>query len=911
MSLLKKIFGTSNEREVKQLRKVCETINEFEKNLQSLDDTAITAKTEEFKQRLSQGETLDKMLPEAFAVVREASVRKLGMRHFDVQMMGGMALHQGKIAEMRTGEGKTLVATLPVYLNALTGKGVYVVTVNDYLASRDANWMRPLYEFLGLSVGIVVPNMENEEKRAAYQADITYGTNNEFGFDYLRDNMAFTLDERVQREKHFAIVDEVDSILIDEARTPLIISGPAEDSSKLYLLANRIAPKFKEASVEEKSGEKIIGPGHYILDEKNRHIELTEEGHDFVEQFLADENILEEGESLYSSQNLKLLHHAQVALRAYVLFQKNVDYITQNGEVVLVDEHTGRTMPGRRLSEGLHQAIEAKEGLTIQSESQTLASTTFQNYFRLFDKLAGMTGTADTEAPEFLQIYSLPVIVMPTNKPIARIDQNDLIYMTIREKFDAIAEDVIKYRDQGAPILVGTASIENSEILSALLKQKGIDHKVLNAKFHAQEAEIIAQAGQPGAVTIATNMAGRGTDIVLGGNLEAEFAGLNNPSEDELSKRKAAWKKRHEAVLNAGGLHILGTERHESRRVDNQLRGRAGRQGDPGVTRFYLSLEDDLMRIFASDRVRNIMQALGMEEGESIEHRMVTNAIEKAQKKVEGRNFDIRKSLLEYDDVANEQRQVVYQQRDDILTKDDLSELIFSLRQDVVDKLVDNHMPAENMEEMWDIKGLEKTMSQDFGLELQVQQWLDADTQLHTPEIKEKIKGEFNAHYKEKAEAIGDEIYRFEKHVMLQILDGLWKEHLATMDHLRMGIHLRGYAGKNPKQEYKRESFELFQEMLENTKYDLTSFLMRVRVQTDEDAIKAEEDIRLQHERSKAKAQSSHAEVSALTPPEGAEQSQQAPPTQPFVRKEKKVGRNEPCPCGSGKKYKQCHGKIQ
>ncbi len=910
--VLQKVFGSSNDREVKRLKRLVDQISTFEPQLKDLSDEGLKDKTRAFKSQLAEGADLDSLLPEAFAVVREASVRVLGMRHFDVQMMGGITLHNGRIAEMRTGEGKTLVATLPVYLNALMGKGVYVVTVNDYLATRDGNWMRPLYEFLGLSLGIVVPNMETEEKRAAYESDITYGTNNEFGFDYLRDNMAFTLDERVQREKYFAIVDEVDSILIDEARTPLIISGPSEDSSKLYLATNRIIPSLKEAEVTiGKDNEQEIGPGHYTLDEKNRHVELTEEGHDFIEAFLLKDKLLVEGQSLYSAQNLKLLHHVQTALKAHVLFKKNVDYIVQNNEIVLIDEHTGRSMPGRRLSEGLHQAIEAKEGVDIQSESQTLASTTFQNYFRLFDKLAGMTGTADTEAQEFHQIYSLSVVVMPTNKPIARLDQNDLIYMSIREKFQAIVKDILAYQQKGAPILVGTASIESSELLSTLLKKEGIEHKVLNAKYHAQEADIIAQAGQPKAVTIATNMAGRGTDIVLGGNLEAELATLDSPSEDEVQKRTQAWEKRHQAVLDSGGLHILGTERHESRRVDNQLRGRAGRQGDPGVTRFYLSLEDDLMRIFASDRVRNIMQALGMEEGEAIEHRMVTGAIEKAQKKVEGRNFDIRKSLLEFDDVANEQRQVVYKQRDDILTIDNLGDLVNSIRQDVASQVFRNYIPEESLEDMWDVAGLEKVYESDFAMQLPIQKWLDEDEKLSEDHLLERITKEFDQSYQLKVDTIGEEIHRFEKHVMLQVLDGLWKEHLAMMDHLRMGIHLRGYAGKNPKQEYKRESFELFQEMLENMKYDLTSFLMQVRIQSDAEIQEAEASMRLEHEKAQEKAQSVHAELSAMSGAESSEAGEMpAEPAKPFIRQERKVGRNEPCPCGSGKKYKQCHGAL-
>ena len=909
MNTVRKVFGTRNNREIKRMMKVVDVISSYEDEFSALSDEHLKAKTEVFKKRLSDGESLEALLPEAFAVVREAGKRSLGMRHFDVQMLGGMTLHNGRIAEMRTGEGKTLVATLPVYLNALTGRGVYVVTVNEYLASRDANWMRPLYEFLGVSVGFVVPNMDGVSKKAAYAADITYGTNNEFGFDYLRDNMAFTLDERVQRDKYFAIVDEVDSILIDEARTPLIISGAAEDSSAMYRRINVVAPQLIEAQVTEEAGETHTGPGHYTLDEKARHIDLTEEGHDFVEQFLLKDGLLEEGDSLYSAANLKLLHHVQTALRAHVLFTKDVEYIIQDKQVVLVDEHTGRTMPGRRLSEGLHQAIEAKEGVDIQNESQTLASTTFQNYFRLFDKLAGMTGTADTEAPEFHQIYGLEVTVVPTNKEIKRQDNNDLVYLSIEEKFQAIADDILEYKKSGAPILVGTASIETSERLSVILNNQKIDHKVLNAKFHQHEAEIVAQAGRPGAVTIATNMAGRGTDIVLGGNLDAELAALENPTEKDIDAVKADWKKRHEQVMEAGGLHILGTERHESRRIDNQLRGRAGRQGDPGFTRFYLSLEDDLMRIFASDRVRNIMQALGMEKGEAIEHKMVSNAIEKAQRKVEGRNFDIRKSLLEYDDVANDQRQVVYQQRDDILQKPDMSAVIDNIRQDVIDATVSDFIPPQSLEEMWDVPALEKNLASEFSLEFPIQQWLDGDDNLNEAGLRQRIMDEADKTYQQKAGVVGDEMRRFEKHIMLQVLDGLWKEHLATMDHLRQGIHLRGYAGKNPKQEYKRESFELFQEMLDNMKFEVVRFLSRVQIQTEKEIDEAEEQRRLSEE--KVQMQAQHAEASAMH--EGTETVDEetlAPKVETFKREGKKVGRNEPCPCGSGKKYKQCHGAL-
>ncbi len=910
-TIVKKVFGTRNDREIKRMMKVVQTINALDEEYSAFSDQALKAKTPEFKKRLQDGEDLDSLLPEAFAAVREAGKRTLGMRHFDVQMVGGMTLHNGKIAEMRTGEGKTLMATLPVYLNALTERGVYVVTVNEYLASRDANWMRPLYEFLDVSVGFVVPNMDQQSKKAAYAADITYGTNNEFGFDYLRDNMAFTLEERVQRDKYFAIVDEVDSILIDEARTPLIISGAAEDSSLLYKRINEVAPLLSEAEVTEEAGEKTVGPGHFTLDEKARHIDLTEEGHEFVEQFLLKAQLLEEGDSLYSATNLKLLHHVQTALRAHVLFQRDVEYIIQNNQVVLVDEHTGRTMPGRRLSEGLHQAIEAKEGVEIQNESQTLASTTFQNYFRLFDKLSGMTGTADTEAPEFHQIYGLEVAVIPTNKAIQRDDLNDLVYLSIEEKFQAIADDILAFQEKGAPILVGTASIETSERLSALLNKQKIDHKVLNAKFHEQEAEIIAQAGQPKAVTIATNMAGRGTDIVLGGNLEAELAALENPTEAEREKRTQAWEKRHQAVMEAGGLHILGTERHESRRIDNQLRGRAGRQGDPGLTRFYLSLEDDLMRIFASDRVRNIMQALGMEKGEAIEHRMVSNAIEKAQRKVEGRNFDIRKSLLEYDDVANDQRQVVYQQRDDILNKPDLSEIVNNIRADVIDTSISNFIPPQSIEEMWDVSALQTNLESDFALQLPLQQWLDDDDKLNEELLRQRIIDEADKAYQQKAEVVGAEMRRFEKHIMLQVLDGLWKEHLATMDHLRQGIHLRGYAGKNPKQEYKRESFELFQEMLENMKFEVVRVLSRVQIQTEQEIDQAEEQRRIDEEKTQMKMQ--HAEASALhdgTETADAEVADEPQKVETFKREGKKVGRNEPCPCGSGKKYKQCHGAL-
>lgn len=902
----RKIFGTQNERELKRLKKPLQEINALEATFEALSDQELQNKTPEFKQRLAKGETLDQLLPEAFAVVREAGKRVLGMRHFDVQMYGGIVLHRGGIAEMRTGEGKTLVATLPVYLNALTGRGVYVVTVNDYLATRDANWMRLLYEFLGLTVGIVVPNMDFASKKAAYDADITYGTNNEFGFDYLRDNMAFSLDDRVQREQFYAIVDEVDSILIDEARTPLIISGAAEDSSAMYKQINRFIPFFKPAEVRKENGQEVVGEGHYIYDEKSRHVDLTEQGHEYAEQFLLDDKLLNDGESLYDAANLKLLHHVHAALKAHVMYHKDVDYIVENDQVVLIDEHTGRTMPGRRLSEGLHQAIEAKEGVNIQNESQTLASTTFQNYFRLFDKLAGMTGTADTEAAEFDQIYGLKVNIIPTNRPIARKDLNDVIYMTVAEKFEAIAKDVVEIRESGAPVLVGTASIESSEALSALLNKKKIQHQVLNAKFHEKEAEIIADAGRPGAVTIATNMAGRGTDIVLGGSLEAELAKLDNPSDTLKAQLKADWQKRHQQVLDAGGLHILGSERHESRRIDNQLRGRAGRQGDPGVTRFYLSLEDDLMRIFASDRVRNMMQALGMKDGEAIEHRMVSNAIEKAQRKVEGRNFDIRKSLLEYDDVANDQRHVIYSQRDYLLKSDDLSDMISTIREDVVNNLISGFIPPESLDEMWDVPALERALDADFGLQLPIQQWLEEDDRLHEQGLRKRILETMEQEYQQKCDAVGDEMRRFEKHIILQVLDNFWKEHLASMDHLRMGIHLRGYAGRDPKQEYKRESFEMFQEMLDSVKYDAVKILTRVHIQTEEEIAALEAQRRA--EQAREKLEMSHQQASAMR--EDGAQRADAAKIEPFVREGKKVGRNDACPCGSGKKYKHCHGAL-
>ncbi|MGY4530991.1 preprotein translocase subunit SecA [Pseudomonas sp. TE3786] len=906
--LLKKLFGSKNEREVKRMQKVVQAANSFEEQMLALSDEQLRAKTEEFKARLAKGETLDQLLPEAFAVAREAGKRVMGMRHFDVQLIGGATLHEGKIAEMRTGEGKTLVGTLAVYLNALSGKGVHVVTVNDYLARRDANWMRPLYEFLGLSVGIVSPFQPPEEKRAAYASDITYGTNNEFGFDYLRDNMAFSVEEKFQRELNFAVIDEVDSILIDEARTPLIISGQAEDSSKLYMQINLLIPRLKQ-HIEEVEGV-VTQEGHFTVDEKTRQVELNEAGHQFIEDMLTHAGLLAEGESLYSAHNLGLLTHVYAGLRAHKLFHRNVEYIVQNDQVLLVDEHTGRTMPGRRLSEGLHQAIEAKEGLNIQAESQTLASTTFQNYFRLYSKLSGMTGTADTEAFEFHQIYNLPVVVIPPNKPLARKDFNDLVYLTQEEKYAAIVADIKESQAVGRPILVGTASIDSSEYVSKLLEQEGIEHKVLNAKFHEKEAEIIAQAGRPGALTIATNMAGRGTDILLGGNWEVEVAALENPTEEQIAQIKADWHKRHQLVIESGGLHVIASERHESRRIDNQLRGRSGRQGDPGSSRFYLSLEDNLMRIFASDRVKNFMKALGMQSGEAIEHRMVSNAIEKAQRKVEGRNFDMRKQLLEFDDVANEQRKVIYHMRNSLLAASDIGDTIADFRQEVLDNTINQHIAPQSLPEQWDIAGLETALFNDFSIKLPIQQWLDDDAQLYEEPLRARILEELLKAYNEKEDAASAEALRtFEKQILLRVLDDLWKDHLSTMDHLRHGIHLRGYAQKNPKQEYKRESFTLFQELLDSIKRDTIRVLSHVQVRR-EDPVEEEARLRQEAEALASRMQFEHAEASALDEPELEPEGEVAVATFAPVRNDQKIGRNELCYCGSGKKYKHCHGQI-
>ncbi len=842
----------------------------------------------------------------------------MGMRHFDVQMIGGIVLHEGNIAEMKTGEGKTLVATLPAYLNGLTGLGVHIVTVNDYLAERDASWMRPLYEFLGLTVGVIISGQSHETKQAAYNASITYGTNNEFGFDYLRDNMAFRIEDKLQKKLNFAIVDEVDSILIDEARTPLIISGAAEDSSQLYLAINALIPKLeKGAGKPEKTGfsldkdDSFVESGHFTIDEKARQVELTEAGHELLEQMLSDMKLLGEGESLYAAKNLGLLHHVHSALKAHYLFHRDIEYIVQNNRIVLIDEHTGRTMEGRRLSEGLHQAIEAKEGLQIQSESQTLASTTFQNYFRLYAKLAGMTGTADTEAFEFKQIYNLDVVVIPSNKPLIRIDKNDLIFLSMEEKFEAIVRDIKEISAKGAPVLVGTASIDTSELLSNFLKKEKIEHEVLNAKFHQKEAQIIAQAGRPGVVTIATNMAGRGTDIVLGGKWENEVAALENPTPEQIENIKKAWQERHQQVLDAGGLHIIGTERHESRRIDNQLRGRSGRQGDPGFSRLYLSLEDNLMRIFASERVKNFMQALGMERGEAIEHGMVTKSIEKAQRKVEGRNFDIRKQLLEYDNVANDQRTIVYRQRNELMASDDISELIGSMREHVANEVVSSHIPPQSVPEQWDIEGLEVALEAQFAQKLAVQKWLDEDERLFEESLREKIVAVLNEDYEKKSSLVGEKMRLLEKQIVLQILDNLWKEHLAAMDQLRQGIFLRGYAGKNPKQEYKREAFALFQDLLSNLQHEVIRFLSHVKIRTTEEIDEIEKQ--REAERAREKMQFQHAQAASLAQQTEDNAVPVAPAPSdnaPFVREGQKVGRNDPCFCGSGKKFKQCHGKL-
>ncbi|WP_455817627.1 preprotein translocase subunit SecA [Pseudomonas cerasi] len=898
IKLLTKVFGSSNDRTLRRMRKSVELINKMEPDFEKLSDEELKAKTVEFRARLEKGEELDSLIPEAFATVRESSKRVFGMRHFDVQLLGGMVLNDRCIAEMRTGEGKTLTATLPAYLNALSGKGVHVVTVNDYLAQRDAENNRALFEFLGLSIGINLPGMPAPAKRAAYAADITYGTNNEYGFDYLRDNMAFSPEDRVQRKLNYALVDEVDSILIDEARTPLIISGPAEDSSELYIQVNKIIPNLIRQ--EKEDSDSFQGEGHFSVDEKSRQVHLTERGLVAVEELMVSEGIMAEGESLYSPGNIMMMHHVTAALRAHVLFTRDVDYIVKDGEVIIVDEHTGRTMQGRRWSDGLHQAVEAKEGVEIQNENQTLASITFQNYFRLYNKLAGMTGTADTEAFEFSSIYKLDTIVVPTNRPMVRKDLPDLVYMTEMEKIGAIIEDIRERTANGQPVLVGTISIEKSEVVSDELNKAGIKHEVLNAKFHAREADIVSQAGQPAAVTIATNMAGRGTDIVLGGSWQAEIAAIEEPTAEQIDAIKSAWKIRHDAVLASGGLHIIGTERHESRRIDNQLRGRSGRQGDQGSSRFYLSMEDALMRIFASDRVTNMMRKLGMKPGEAIEHPWVTKAIANAQRKVESRNFDIRKQLLEYDDVASDQRRAIYTQRNELLDVSDVSETIGSIREDVFKTTIDSYIPPQSLEEMWDIAGLQERLSNDFDLNLPIQEWLDKEPELHEETLRDRIMEQAKEQYLRKEEVVGAEMMRnFEKGVMLQTLDSLWKEHLAAMDYLRQGIHLRGYAQKDPKQEYKRESFAMFAAMLESLKYEVISTLSKVQVRMPEEVEQMEEQRRLESERLAQQQQLSHVDADTEAAQSLAEQSG-----------ERKVGRNDLCPCGSGKKYKQCHGRL-
>ncbi|MDD9858130.1 MAG: preprotein translocase subunit SecA [Gammaproteobacteria bacterium] len=905
---LKRVFGDRNQRLLKKLGKTVDRINALEAGMSALDDQALAAKTGQLRARIGEGARRDDLLVEAFAVVREASVRTLGLRHFDVQLVGGAVLNSGRIAEMKTGEGKTLVATLPAYLNAVAGVPVHIVTVNDYLARRDAEWMGAIYRFLGLQVGVIVPGQDPEEKRAAYRCDIVYGTNNEFGFDYLRDNMAFTAAERFQRGLGFAIVDEVDSILIDEARTPLIISGPAEESTHLYTRIDKIAPRLTRQESEDR-------PGDFTVDEKTRQVYLTEQGYEKAEKFLVDDDLLPEGGSLYEIGNISLVHHLYAALRAHHLFHKDVAYIVRDGQVVIIDEFTGRMMVGRRWSDGLHQAVEAREGVAIQQENQTLASITFQNYFRLYETLAGMTGTADTEAPEFLQIYNLEVVIIPTNRPMIRRDDADQVYRTAEEKFTAIIDGIAQCRARSQPVLVGTASIESSERLSAMLRRAGIDHQVLNAKHHDREAQIIAEAGRPGTVTIATNMAGRGTDIVLGGNLELELAGLADDAHQATAKE--AWEQRHRRVIEAGGLHVLGTERNESRRVDNQLRGRCGRQGDPGSSQFYLSLEDNLMRIFGSERIAGLMQKLGMEEGEAIEHPWVTRAIENAQTKVEGHNFDARKQLLEYDDVANEQRKVIYRQRDMLMETDDIADTIAEMRGEVLAGVIDRGIPPGSMEEQWDVAALEHELETELGVKMPLAEWLERDHSLHEETLRRKIEQAIADMMTAKEARVGAENMRhFEKAVMLKVLDEQWKEHLFNMDHLRQGIHLRGYAQKNPKQEYKREAFEMFTALMENVKFEVTSLLARLHIPNEEEIREMEARRRRQSMRfihAEAEAPTADADTAATPPaPPGAPSSLSQPsqPSQPFVRTGKKIGRNEPCPCGSGKKFKQCHGKI-
>jgi preprotein translocase subunit SecA len=906
--LVKMVIGSRNDRLIKKKRKLVKKVNALAAEYEKLSDADLKAKTQAFRDRLAEGEKLDNLIPEAFALVREASTRVFGLRHFDVQLIGGMVLHSGKIAEMKTGEGKTLMATLAAYLNALPGQGVHVVTVNDYLARRDSETMGKLYGFLGLTTGVIVSDLDHEQRKAAYAADITYGTNNEFGFDYLRDNMAFSLEQKVQRELFFAIVDEVDSILIDEARTPLIISGQADGSTEIYLKTNQIIPHLTRQEKADDPENQDQMPGDYFVDEKSRQVHLTESGYERVEHYLAELGLIQEGSTLYDPANIRLMHYLNASLRGHVLFQKDVDYVVRDGQVIIVDEFTGRMMTGRRWSEGLHQAIEAKEGVTIQNENQTLASITFQNYFRLYSKLSGMTGTADTEAFELNKIYGLEVVVIPTHRPMIRKDMGDLVYLSAREKYNAVIEDIKDCHKRGQPVLVGTTSIEKSELISNLLKQQGIPHEVLNAKQHEREAHIVENAGMPGAVTIATNMAGRGTDIVLGGNLNAELAALGEDISDaEKELVRGAWLDRHEKVIAAGGLHVIGSERHESRRIDNQLRGRSGRQGDPGSSRFYLALDDDLMRIFASERVAGLMQKLGMQEGEAIEHPWVTRSIESAQRKVEGRNFDIRKEILAYDDVANDQRKVVYSQRNELMAAEEVSDIITAIRADIINDAITQYIPPKTMEEQWDVKGLEGYLHQELRLDIPVVDMLDKDHSLNEPKLRQLIVERAKQEYEEKAATIGVDVIRhFEKSVMLQVLDNSWKEHLAAMDQLRQGIHLRGYGQKDPKQEYKREAFEMFNSLLNHIKEEVVMILAKVQVTREEDVQAIDQQrqapIEMHYEHAEAHSAFEADQAAALPASDDGEQ--------PFIRETQKVGRNDPCPCGSGKKYKQCHGKL-
>lgn len=910
---LTQLFGSRNQRLLSGYSKIVDKTSALEESFRALSDEQLQAKTAEFRQLLAQGKTLDDIAPQAFAATREAGRRVLGMRHFDVQVIGGTVLHQGKIAEMRTGEGKTLMATLAAYLNALPAKGVHVVTVNEYLASRDADWMGRVYRYLGLTVGVIKSGQSSEEKRAAYNCDITYGTNNEFGFDYLRDNLAFRLEDRVQRGLAYAIVDEVDSILIDEARTPLIISGPAEESTELYLRINELAPKLKRQDSEE-------GEGDYWADEKSRQVHLSDLGHEHAEELIAEAGLLQPGESLYDAANIRIMHHLNAALRAHALYHKDVEYIVRNGEVVIVDEFTGRTMPGRRWSDGLHQAIEAKERVRVREENQTVASITFQNYFRMYSKLAGMTGTADTEAFEFQSIYGLEVVVIPTNKPMIRKDHPDFVYLTQKDKFEAIIEDIRDCVSRGQPALVGTTSIETSELLSTLLEKEKIPHQVLNAKQHEREAMIVAQAGRPGSVTIATNMAGRGTDIVLGGNLEVELQGMGEVDEATKARVRDEWKQRHEAVLAAGGLHIVGTERHESRRIDNQLRGRSGRQGDAGSSRFYLSLEDNLMRIFGDpERVKRWLQTAGMKEGEVIESRMLSKQIERAQRKVEAHNFDARKNLLEYDDVANDQRKVIYTQRTEVMAAEDVGDAVAGIRHEVVNALIDRFVTPGSLEEQWDVEGLKEAVEKDFAVAIEPKTWLEEDTNLVEEGLRKRVHEVIDKAYEAKVEMYGAPVVRhIEKAIMLQQLDSHWREHLAAMDYLRQGIHLRSYAQKNPKQEYKREAFELFTAMLDRIKHDTVSMLSRMQLRTQADVEREEREEQERQARLARALQFQHAAPEQLTAPTGPAEEPQpmmaseagGEPVAQFVRETKKVGRNELCPCGSGKKFKHCHGAL-